>query len=166
MQLHTNLRFFREYRCTQSRHVDRANPIHVKWADRYNTLECALSLMVACLINTSVIIGTSGSSTISVVLLTGLLSGNPLFPFPPPSPISEKSRLLVFLVGVLPSLYSIFERNVCKLRVLSLTVSAAVFFPNEHNHFRVVPHLDEIGFLDASSLLDDTLGKYVQHVLS
>jgi hypothetical protein len=40
-------------------------------------------------------------------------------------------------------------------------VSAAVFFPNEDNGYRVVPHLDEIGFLDAGTLLDDTLGGYV-----
>jgi hypothetical protein len=37
-------------------------------------------------------------------------------------------------------------------------VSAAVFFPNEDNGYRVVSHLDEIGFLDAGTLLDDTLG--------
>ena len=42
----------------KSRRVDIANPIHIKWATIYSTLELSVSLFVSFLINISVISGT------------------------------------------------------------------------------------------------------------
>ncbi|KNC84576.1 hypothetical protein, variant [Sphaeroforma arctica JP610] len=39
-----------------TRHIDRTNPIHVKWADIYNTIECAFSLTISCIINVAIIV--------------------------------------------------------------------------------------------------------------
>jgi hypothetical protein len=112
--------------------VERNNPVHIKWADRYNTIECAFSLVIACLINTSVIVGMRSQIWATV---------------------SKFSPIAFVFRGMCCNTHRHLRRR---------AVSAAVFFPNEDNGYRVVPHLDEIGFLDAGTLLDDTLGGYVR----
>eukprot|EP00124_Ichthyophonus_hoferi_P002855 Ihof_evm8s215 gene=Ihof_evmTU8s215 len=46
----------------------------------------------------------------------------------------------------------------CLINTTIIIVAASIFFPNAYNNYHVVNNLDNIGFMDVSKLLGDTLG--------